>query len=48
MADSNSKWTIETLLELLNERDRRYDESRQAAEKALVIAEQHAEQWRER
>lgn len=41
-----SAWTPDTLLELMNERDRRYGERFAAQEKAIAVAEMNAEKWR--
>ncbi len=46
MAKPDSDWTINTLLELMNERDRRYEERFIASETARKIYEDSADKWR--
>lgn len=48
MGDDKSKsgWTVDTLLALMNERDKRYEQNRIAVEKALELADVNTEKWR--
>ena len=47
MDDKRSGWTVDTILALMNERDLRYAQRFSEQEKALAVAEKHAEHWRE-
>ena len=38
-----TKWTVETLLELMDERDRRYTVERDCAKEAVLLAKQVAD-----
>ena len=44
--DDRTTWTVSALLELMNERDRRYQAAFDAAKEAVLVAEAHAEKWR--
>lgn len=43
MTDPNSQWNVDTLLALMNERDRRYEENRKCDQDAVKLAKEIAD-----
>jgi L-lactate utilization protein LutC len=41
-----SGWTTDTLLALMNERDKRYEQNRASVDRALDLAQRENEKWR--
>lgn len=41
-----SQWTVDTLKDLMDERDKRYTERHEAQKLAIQVAEENAEKWR--